>query len=102
MFCGPAAPTLLLVFVAYYILNVCQGWIKERSHKARYSHSKSVGFEWLMKIFLPTAQTKEVTMLIGDNLLSQFSSELLKLLTGILSDLFAYQPTQLTKCNPLM
>ena len=73
MFCGSATGQLY------------QGWVEGGPHKARYSCSKSGWFDndtfedWFINIFLPVAKTQELTVLIGDNLSSHFSSEVLRL-----------------------
>ena len=84
-FCGSATGQLLPVYVVYKVLNVYQGWVEGGPHKARYSCSKygwidNDTFEdWFINIFLPVAKNKDLTVLIGDNLSSHFSSEVLRL-----------------------
>ena len=60
-------------------------WIERGPPNARYSCYKSGWFtndtfeDWLMKVFLPVAENKEVTALISNNLSSQFSEDGLRL-----------------------
>ena len=85
MFCGSATGQILPVYVVYKALSVYQSWIERGPPNSRYSCSKSGWFDngtfedWFIKFFLPFAKTKEVTALIGDNLSSHFSEDILRL-----------------------
>ena len=83
MFCGSSTGQILPIYVAYKVLNVYQGWIERGPPNARYACSKSSWFDndtfedWFIKGFPTVAKTKEVTALIGDNLSSHFSVDVL-------------------------
>ena len=107
MFCGSAIGQVLPVYVVYKALNVYQGWIERGPPNARYSCSKSRWFDnatfedWFIKVFLPVAKTKGVTALIGDNLSSYFSEDVLRLCSKY-NVKFIYLPFNSTdKTQPL-
>ena len=83
MFCGSSTGQILPIYVVYKALNVYQGWIERGPPNARYACSKSSWFDndtfedWFIKGFPTVAKTKEVTALIGDNLSSHFSVDVL-------------------------
>ena len=82
MLCGSATGQILPIYKA---LDVYQCWIERGSPNARYSYSKSDWFDndtcedWFIKVFLPVTKTKEFTGLIGINLSSHFSEDVLQL-----------------------
>ena len=87
MVCGSAAGELLPIYVVYKAENLYNNWIQSGPVMARYACTKSGWFEgktftdWFIKIFLPVAKRNQDTgtALIGDNLSSHFSEEVLRL-----------------------
>lgn len=107
MFCGSATGQILPVYVVYKALNVYQGWIERGPPNARYSCSKSGWFDndtfedWFIKVFLPVAKTKETTALIGDNLSSHFSKDVLQLCRKYNVKFICLPPNSTDKTQPL-
>ncbi len=85
MFCGSASGELLPVYVVYKAQHVYRNWISGGPPHARYACTKSGWFDgdtfedWFRNVFIPVAKRKESTALIGDNLSSHFSPDVLRL-----------------------
>ena len=107
MFCGNAAGEMLPVYVVYKAENIYNGWMVGGPEKARYSCSKSGWFDgntfedWFKTIFLPVARRKEKTALIGDNLSSHFSDEVLDLCKRHNVKFICLPPNSTDKIQPL-
>ena len=85
MFCGAADGTFLPPFVVYKALNLYRNWTLNGPPGAIYDNSKSGWFDqrtferWFFEIFLPNATLLAgEKVLIGDNLASHFSEEVLR------------------------
>ncbi|XP_069679968.1 tigger transposable element-derived protein 2-like [Periplaneta americana] len=85
MFCGTATGVLLPVYVVYKSENMWSTWCRGGPSKARYNHTKSGWFDgctfedWFLTVYLPHA--KRLTgpkVIIGDNLSSHFSVQVIK------------------------
>ena len=86
MFSGTATGELLPVYVVYKSLNLWQSWTNGGPKKARYNRSKSGWFDavcfddWFQTVVVPWAKKQEgKKVVIGDNLSSHFSTDVLKL-----------------------
>ena len=86
MFCGTASGELLPVYVVYKAANMWTTWTAGGPKSARYNRSKSGWFEsvsfndWFRTVVLPWARKKEgKKVVIGDNLSSHFSPDIMKL-----------------------
>jgi hypothetical protein len=86
MFCGSATGQLLPPYVVYKGQNVYQSWCDGGIKGAVYSSTPSGWFEtftfkdWFVRIFLPAAKRLGgKTLLIGDNLASHLSVEVITL-----------------------
>ena len=85
MFCGAADGTFLPPCVVYKALNLYRNWTLNGPPGAIYDNSKSGWFDqrtferWFFEIFLPHATLLAgEKVLIGDNLASHFSEEVLR------------------------
>ena len=85
MFAGSADGKFLPPFVVYKAQNVYEGWTKNGPDGTGYDCSKSGWFDqrtferWFFEIFLPYAQSLDgKKILIGDNLSSHFSIEVVQ------------------------
>ena len=107
MFCGSAAGQLLPMYVVYKAKNVYQGWMERGPENARYSCTTSGWFDgetftdWFRKVFIPVAKRKPTTALIGDNLSSHFSSEVLDLCEKHNVKFICLPPNSTDKTQPL-
>ena len=107
MFCGSATGEVLPVYVVYKALNVYKGWTDGGPSHARYSCTKSGWFDgdtfgdWFKKVFIPIAKNKEQSVLIGDNLSSHFSSEVLQLCERHNVKFICLPPNSTDKTQPL-
>lgn len=85
MFCGSATGSLIPPYVVYKAEHLWQPWIEGGPEKARYNRSRSGWFDatiftdWFLNCFLPaTRKIEGCKVLIGDNLSSHFSKEVLE------------------------
>lgn len=86
MFAGTAAGELLPSYVVYKSVNIWSSWTTGGPRGTRYNRSKSGWFDaicfddWFRTIVLPWARKIEgPKVMIGDNLSSHFSSDVLEL-----------------------
>lgn len=86
MFSGTATGELLPVYVVYKSVNLWQSWTNCGPKKARYNRSKSGWFDavcfddWFQTVVVPWAKKKDgKKVVIGDNLSSHFSTDVIKL-----------------------
>ena len=86
MWCGNATGELLPPMVVYKAKNVYEGWTWNGPKDAVYASTESGWFDsetfktWFVQCFLPAVESKEgPIVLLGDNLGSHFSAELVAL-----------------------
>ena len=107
MFCGSATGELLPAYVVYKVQNIYKNWIGGGPQGARYSCTKSGWFDgetfedWFTCIFIPVAKCNEVSVLIGDNLSSHFSPEVLRLCAKHNVKFICLPPNSTDKTQPL-
>lgn len=87
MFCGSASGFVLAPYVVYKSENIWSTWMEGGPPNTRYNRSKSGWFDstifsdWFCKLFVPAVRKhhkdKKIAVL-GDNLASHFSPEVLK------------------------
>ncbi|KAJ8050139.1 Jerky protein-like-like [Holothuria leucospilota] len=93
MACGSATGLLLPPFVVYKAQNIYENWTKNGPSGSKYAATKNGWFDrntferWFFEIFLPTvSSTPGKKVLIGDNLASHFSVEVVQ--AAICSDVY--------------
>lgn len=86
MFCGTATGVILPLYVVYRAKFVYHTWVENGPPGARYNATPSGWFDgsvftdWFKTVYIPYARKLPGTkVLIGDNLSSHFSEEVLKL-----------------------
>ena len=110
MFCGSASGWVLPPYVVYKAEHIWSTWMEGGPPNTRYNRSKSGWFDsvvytdWFCKLFAPTVRklhTNGKIVVLGDNLASHFSPEVLKCAekNNILFACFPKNSTHL--CQPL-
>lgn len=108
MFCGSAAGKLLPPYVVYQATHLWSTWVDGGPERTRYNRTKSGWFDgvcfkdWFLNLFVPeTRHFKDEVVLIGDNLASHFSNEVIE--AAIKNKIrFVCLPTNSTHlCQPL-
>ena len=110
MLAGTAAGHVLLVYVVYKSDNLWSTWTEGGPPRARYNRTKSGWFEsvtffdWFKTIALPYCTRLEAgskKVLIGDNLSSHFSNEVLDLCEKNNINFICMPPNATHFCQPL-
>lgn len=108
MYCGTAAGEFLPPMVVYKALNLYKEWVQGGPEGAVYDNTQSGWFDmatferWFKEILLPNAMEKEGTKaIIGDNLGSHFSPEVIRLTEEHDIKFISLHPNSTHICQPL-
>lgn len=94
------------MYVVYKAQNIYQNWVKGDPDQARYSSTKSGWFDsdnfedWFRTVFLSVAKKKTETALIGDNLSSHLSSDVMRLCKKYVK-FICLPPNSIDKTQPI-